>query len=173
MSNFDERSIGRCVWSSTEDCLISGQIDIPTDNVLLNGDFSSGNDYWFAQTGRGETVNGEYCIDSPARAEFYWEAGIGYLPDLLIEADTRYTVEFDVRAQKDTEISLLLIIPELNFFELAFESIEASTTTERKSVTFENAEDSHNGVSFAFGLGNGEDIRYCFDNIKLIRESSG
>jgi len=135
-------------------------LDIPTDNVLLNGDFSSGNDYWFAFGSSGETVDGEFCVDSPARAEFYWEAGVGYFPKVFIDANTRYTVEFDVRAQKDIDIRFQLLISELNSLELINETVAVSTSSERKTVTFENSGNSRTGVSFIFGIGNGEDIGY-------------
>jgi len=168
-SNFDERSAGTCVWSSTESCVNQGQLDIPTDNALLNGDFSSGDNYWFSRWDEPQ-VSGEYCANSPVRAEFYWEAYLGYSQRIFIDANTRYTIVFDVRGQSDSEatVSMRVTDPSFTFFT---ESFDVTTTYQTKSISFENADDSYSDAHFGFNFGNGIDNRYCFDNIKLIREA--
>jgi len=167
-SNFDERSAGTCVWSSNEACVNQGQLDIPTDNALLNGDFSNEDNYWFSRWDEPQ-VNGEYCANSPVRAEFYWEAYLVHSRKLFIDGDTSYRIVFDVRAQSDSQatVSMRVTEPSFTFFT---ETFDITTTKQTKSITFRNSDDSYSDAIFGFNFGNGIDNQYCFDNIKLIRE---
>jgi len=170
-SNLDERSARTCVWSPTENCQNQGVLDIPTDNVLLNGDFSNGGKYWFSTGGEQGDVSGEFCAFSPASAAFYWGSNLGYSRRLFIEANTRYRIVFDVRAERESQTYIIMSVSGLNF-NLLSETRAVSTNYQTITVPYISADDSYNDVTFSFSYGNGTDNRYCFDNVRLIRDGS-
>lgn len=174
LSNLVERFDGTCVWSSTESCLNLGQTDIPTDNAVLNGDFSDDNRYWLTDLTVVSDMSGEYCVNAPATAVEKWDARTDYSPHwLFIDANSSYTIEFDVRAQTSSEILFLMTARTLDIFNtLEQELVAVSTTYNRTSIRYESGENAYSEVSIGFVLGNGTDNTYCFDNIKLIKEPS-
>jgi len=168
-SNYDERRSETCVWSSTESC--NSSTDIPTDNVLLNGDFASDRNYWWSTFATVTDTNGEFCISTRALGQLGEQALMGYSPGLFIQANTRYTLDFDVRADTDLDVRVSIVAPVR--LPLKEETVPVSTTYESKSISFINAEDSHTGVSLGFNfLNDGVDKQYCFDNIKLINNGA-
>jgi len=171
-SNLAERSAGTCVWSSTESCVNPGQTDIPTDNVLLNGDFSDGIRYWFSDLPDVADTIGEYCVISPVTAQERFDARIDYLPlPFFIDANSTYDIVFDVRAQKSSEVYIQMTARILDTFKpLVDTSVAVSTTYDTKSIRYESAEEAYSEVSIGFNFGDGTDNIYCFDNIQLIRE---
>lgn len=173
-SNLVEHIDGTCVWSATESCLNPGQTDIPTDNALLNGDFSDGIGYWYTDLPVLSETSGEYCVTAPAIAQERWDARIKYLPvPLFIDSNTSYNIVFDVRAQTNSKVFVQLSARIFDDFEsLDDSSVDVSTTYETKTIRYESAEDAYSEVSIDFTFGNGIDNTYCFDNIKLIREAS-
>jgi len=181
-SNLVERYDGTCVWSSTETCVAPDQTDIPTDNALLNGDFSELDGdlpdrfrYWISKLPVVPGTIGEYCVISPATALNSWEARIDYSPlTIFIDANTSYSIVFDVRAQTSSKVHVLLAekIPGTDDFQPVAEDlfVEVSTLYETKSVSYESGADVHSEVSFSLTFGDGTNNTFCFDNIKLIRE---
>ncbi len=174
VSNLVERFNGTCVWSSTENCLNVGQTDIPTDNAVLNGDFSEDDRYWLTDLTVVSDMSGEYCVMSPATAVEQWDARTDYSPHwLFIDANSSYTIEFDVRAQTSAEILFLMTARTEDIYNtLDRELVAVSTTYNRTSISYESGENAYSVVSIGFVLGNGTDNTYCFDNIKLIKEAS-
>jgi len=173
-SNLVERYDGTCVWSSTEWCVDQGQTDIPTDNALLNGDFSDGIRYWYSDLPALSETSGEYCVNSPVTALSRWDARIDYSPlSVFIDAKSSYNLVFDVRAQTSSELFVQVTAKILNNYKtLVDKPVQVSTTYDRKSIRYDSAEDAYSEVSIGFTFGNGTDNTYCFDNIKLIREAS-
>jgi len=171
-SNLVERSAGTCVWSSTESCVNPGQTDIPTDNVLLNGDFSDGTRYWYSELTEIADTSGEYCVISPVTAEDRFDARIDYLPlPFFIDANSTYEIVFDVRAQTSSEVYIQMTARILDTFKpLVDTSVAVSTTYDTKSIRYESVEEAYSEVSIGFNFGDGTENIYCFDNIKLIRE---
>lgn len=170
-SNLNERSGGTCVWFPNEDCINPGQLDIPTDNLLLNGDFSNGGEYWFSTGGEQRQVQDEFCAATPASAQFYWETNVGYTPRLTLDANTSYRITFDVRADRNSKV--YVVMAPANFeFNLVDENFDVSTTYAPISLLYESANSSYNDISFTFSIGDGTDNRFCFDNVKLIRTGS-
>lgn len=174
ISNLDERSAGTCVWSTSVNCVNPGQTDIPTDNVLLNGDFSDGHRYWYTGlTVASETTSGEYCVNAPAMATERFDARIDYSPlPFFIDSNSSYNIVFDVRAQTTSEVYVQMTAQILDTFKPLVEntSVPVSTTYDTKSIRFETAEDAYSEVSIGFAFGDGTENTYCFDNIRLIRE---
>jgi len=177
ISNLDERSAGTCVWSAIESCINQGQIDIPTDNALLNGDFSNGIDYWVSKPPLTAAVtSGEFCVVSPATAVRRWDARMDYSPlTVFMDANSSYDLVFDVRAQTNSKVFVQITEKTLDNFESLVDgdtSVAVSTSYETKSIRYESGVNAHNEVLIGFTFGNGTDNTYCFDNIKLIREAS-
>jgi len=174
-ANLVERFNGTCVWSAIDSCVNSGQLDIPTDNAVLNGDFSDGFSYWYTKLPvLSEETSGEYCVNAPATAVDRFDARIDYLPlTVFIDANSSYNLVFDVRAQTDSELYVHLSAKTLDGFETLEQSlVPVSTAYETKSMRYESAQDAYSEVVIVFSFGNGTDNTYCFDNIKLIREAS-
>jgi len=169
-SNYDERVAGTCVWSSGETCLDPSQIDIPTDNILINGNFSQGTDYWWSTSGRQEIINGEFCTFPPDYSGSNSTAILGFKKPLYLEANSRYTIEFYVQAQTNADISLSMVVPELERRLIYKSDIEVTTSPERIVRSFEYRNDSQNGVSFGLGTVSSPDNMFCFDDVKLSRE---
>jgi len=171
VSNFDERIAGTCVWLSNESCDDEANLDIPTDNGIINGDFSDGDNYWFSRWDGDPQVTGEYCAKSLASAEQYWEAYVGHSRKIHIEAHTRYRIVFDVKAEiaSEVRVGVRVVEPRLTLFSTV---IDVSTTYQTKSIIFDHADNAYSDVDFGFSFGNGMDNQYCFDNVKLIREAS-
>lgn len=169
-SNFDERLAGTCVWSSDEVCTNPDQIDIPTDNILINGDFSDGTtSYWWSTSGQQEIINGEFC--SFPFAGDRSSTILGFQNTIFLETNSRYTIEFDVRAQANADLSLSVNLPELGFRNIYSSDIEVTTSSERVVRSFEYRQDSQNGVRFGFATDSSPDNLFCFDDVKLIRET--
>jgi len=170
-SNFDERMQSTCVWSSDEVCREPGQTDIPTDNVLINGDFSNSLDtYWWASGSQHGVVNGEYCV-TPADFGNSAVTILGFRNLLFLEADSRYTIEFSVRAQTNAEITVSMALPEFGFRQIYNNDIEVSTSSEKFVRSFDYRQNSQTGVRFTIASTGGLDNLFCFDDVKLIRES--
>jgi len=174
VSNLDERLAGTCVWSSGESCLDSGQKDVPTDNVLIHGDFSDGVrgvDYWWSTSGQQEVINGEFCTFP---ADYSGGGGatiLGFRKLLFLETNNRYTIEFDVRAQANANLSLSLNLPELGYRRIYSSSdIEVTTSSEKIVRSFNYRQDSQNGARLSIGTAGDPDNLFCFDDVKLIRE---
>lgn len=173
-ANLAERSAGTCVWSAIESCVNPGQTDIPTDNALLNGDFSDGIRYWYSDLPALADTSGEYCVIAPATAIERWDARIKYLPiPLFIDSNTSYNIVFDVRARTNSKVFVQLSARVFDdFISLEDNSVDVSTTYETKTIRYVSAEDAYSEVSIDFTFGNGTENTYCFDNIKLIREET-
>jgi len=183
-ANLVERYDGTCVWSSTESCVNQDQKDIPTDNALLNGDFSELDRglpdrfrYWYSELPVVSGTSGEYCVISPATALEHWEARISYSPlTIFIDENTSYRIVFDVRAQTSSKVYVLMSekIPGTDNFRSLEDDlfVEVSTMYETKSVRYESGADEHSEVSFSLTFGDGTNNTFCFDNVKLIREAS-
>ncbi len=185
-ANLVERFDGTCVWSATEVCVGQGQTDIPTDNALLNGDFSelnadfsdgfrNGIRYWVSNPPVVDETSGEYCVTAPAMATDEFEARIDYSPrTVFFDENSTYDIVFDVRAQTDSEVLVLVTEKILDDFESLIDNalVPVSTTYETKSIRYESGQDAHNEVLIGFAFGNRTDTdnTYCFDNVKLIRE---
>lgn len=173
-SNLVERSDRTCVWSATESCISQNQPDIPTDNALLNGDFSDGTRYWFSELPALSETSGEYCVNSPVTAIDRWDARIDYSPlSIFIESNSRFNLVFDVRAQTDSKVFVQISARVGDTYKsLMDSSVDAITTYDAKGLSFESAEESYNEVYVGFNFGNGTDNTYCFDNIRLLKETS-
>lgn len=172
-SNLDERAGGTCVWSAQEACLNSSEGDIPTDNLLFNGDFSNETEYWWASHRVVNPVEGEFCAFSPATAINRANANLGYRDTLFLPGNNRYILSFDVRAETASATNAALNISQQNEnpFVVITQDFDVSTFYERKTMILEPTNESLMEVHLVFNYGNGMNNTYCFDNIVLRRES--
>lgn len=166
MSNLDERLSGTCVWSDTESCNTPGQ---PTGNVLLNGDFSSGNDYWWPNN--ISTQNGELCVATPTPTSSVLQ--LGYDRRFRIEGRSRYKITFDAKSQANSTVTVLLLLPNSNGATLFEETVEVNAAYGRNTVFFNNSNNAWDEVAIAFVLGDRTENNYCVDNISIVNDTSG
>jgi len=164
-SNLAERMAGTCVWSDTETCSSPGQ---PTGNLLLNGDFSDGTQEWWPSSLSGQ--NGELCFAIPRPTVTSLQ--MGYSRRFRIEERSRYKISFDVRAQTNSSINVLLLLPESNGATLFEESVEVGNVYETNTIYFTNSNNGWDDVAFAFTVDTESENNYCLDNISIERDGS-
>jgi len=165
-SNFAERLAETCVWSASENCTSSGRSETPTGNFILNGDASSGNEYWWTNNTFEEA--GVHCVATPALTPEIPRSALGYFPKFPVKANSTHTLQFDVSAQSNTTAKVTYSLP--NFFDIFEESFDVSTVPQTKSIVFTNNSNDQNNVQLAFVFGDESGNRFCFDNISLVKE---
>ena len=185
-NNAEERAAGSCVWSANELCTLEGRLDIPPQSavaeseldstnsiVIIDDDFSNGVEGWNGNSSRPvRSADGALCITLPA--------GPAPVFDLLIYTDlfemrqTRYSVQFDIRASSDTEATVTLTSinppPRRSFLDEKVEDI--SQTWKSVVINFEHLEPGiTNGVSMGLTtLVPPIETTWCIDNFRILEE---
>jgi len=169
ISNYDERVGGTCVWSAVdEQCINPGD-----GNLLLNGDFSDGSEYWWTTNDNSVVQQrGELCVLSDVEDTFIWDAQFGYEPELLIEANSTYRITFNARAQNNSSMLLsLLETDETGFQYPVFQSqVDVFNTDQLKTVIYDSGNDTLDSIVLAISVGNATENRYCVSNFRMVIE---
>jgi len=96
----------------------------------------------------------------------------GFRKLLFLETNNRYTIEFDVRAQANANLSVSVNLPELGYRRIySSNDIEVTTSSEKIVRSFEYRQNSQNGVRLSIGAAGDPNNLFCFDDVKLTRES--
>jgi len=164
MSNYDERQAGTCVWSASENCAR----DVPSDNAVLNGDFSHPNEYWWSTVANNESSSGDYCMSTNPDMVNLENAQLGYEPQIFLDAGSDYTIIADIKAQRPSSLAIRLVAPPPVFISLHSEIVQISTDYQRVSARFSNT--SNRPAYLVFQFGDGTTNLFCFDNIRMIKE---
>jgi len=161
VNNYDEREAGTCVWSA-EPC----ELDIPTNNSLIvNGDFSRGEENWWHLGIDPSYSDGEACMSSWLGAEEIFNAALGYRQNIPLEAGFRYTVYADVRSQPDSSVFVALETPDF----AGIKRQEYSVSSVYRQVVMQYDALSDFDGRFAIQFGRPSEVRYCFDNIIMTK----
>lgn len=165
-TNFAERLGESCVWSASENCTSTGRSETPTGNFILNGDASSGNDYWWTNNVLEEA--GRHCVTTPALAPEIPRSALGYTPKFPVKANSTYTLQFEVSAQNNSTAKVTYSLPD--FFDIFEESFDVSNDSQTKRIVFTNTSDDWKDVQLSFRFGDESGNRFCFDNIRVVKE---
>ncbi|NOZ63173.1 MAG: T9SS type A sorting domain-containing protein [Calditrichaeota bacterium] len=142
-------------------------------NLLVNGDFSDGNNGWWlyvheSASATGSVENGEYHVSISNGGSEDWHIQLGQ-SDLLIENGKQYDVSFEAYAASPRQISPSIKRggngPWLGYHD--YQSFSLSTTKQTYSYSFVMNEATDNEAIFYIDVGNSTADVY-FDNMTIL-----
>lgn len=148
---------------------------INSGNLIINGDFSQGNEYWEVtwQDGQYATqsyAGGEYCIGNPSTA-YYLSFSLGFPPTpsdaFTVEAGATYTLSYRARGYGTLEVKIGQAVSpyaEVQSFTTSVSSAGYQTFTH--TVTPATTE-TQAGLVFNGTLYYLDEV--CFDDVSLVR----
>ncbi len=172
ISNFNERLDGSCVWQD-EVCSNGFQTETPSinnsENLLLNGDFSMGNDFsWYYSGDNPQFSQGEFCITSPVSAVNYENSYIGHTALVSVEGGRRYVFSFKVKATASAPAHVIILTKmDDEFGQVLDIRRTVSTSYQTIAVSYSPVIDRSNLI-FAVNIGANSDVRFCFDDMSLL-----
>ena len=140
--------------------------------INSNVDFSLGISPWYAQTVQARAENGAYCMTLPAGPTQVFESIAIYdNPTFELIQGKRYSIEFDVRSNRNTIVSAAMTIasPHVTYIN---QHVSVSTEWQSIIVPYEHFVPTIGRVGLGFGaiIPPENDTTYCFDNISLLQE---
>ena len=180
LSNYDERIRRTCVWSTGDICnpdvpasgsnnQTNSPVVIPTGtNILSNGDFSSGDEYW-ASTGFDRTYdNREYCLGTKTESIHAENAVLNYQELVQLQSGQRYTLSADIGAEISARPTLA--IEAADFSRIHSDVVSVIANSRSVSTTFV-ARTDYDSAFITFQFGDGKINRYYVDNASLVKGS--
>ncbi|MBN1886638.1 MAG: glycoside hydrolase family 9 protein [Thermoflexales bacterium] len=137
------------------------------DNLLTNGDFSSGFDPWWITSGATQdTSTGELCVTITNGGSNRWDIIVGQ-PGLPIEANSTYTVSFDARANMpNIGVRMLVQLNQEPWTPYIEQNVTLSTDMQTYTFVQPSTRDDPAAV-FQFQMGGQGTPVICFDNVVL------
>jgi len=133
------------------------------EDLVLNGTFSSGSDYWtfnnWSGSGSGSVVNGEYSLTVASVADNHYDIQV-VQPGILLEKNKAYRVVFDAYASAPRPLTVNVGMPEepwTGFLTRVFNGeAEVNLTTSKQTFSFdfimENPTYENSRIEFSVGL---------------------
>lgn len=171
VSNLFELVTQTCIWSDSAICIHPDSIISETNNLIPNGDFSNGTDYWWSTTSRAVVSDGEICLNSVVATDQLiniFSTQLGHV-SFALEANSSYTFSFDARAQEAATVSFGFSLPSIDNGVVFESDIEVFSTYNRYNFSFNTADDNFDPSALTFNLGTATENLYCFDNVVLER----
>ncbi len=147
-------------------------------NLIKNGDFSLGKEYWDLTPNAGEAYSedytgGQYCIINPS-TNYYLSFSLGYPPTpsdaFVVTPGATYTMAYMASATSTATVQVKIGHVETPYTQLwaATDYVTASTTLQLYSHTITSSVgDTEGGLVFNVILGYYSEI--CFDNVVLVQ----
>jgi beta-glucanase (GH16 family) len=144
---------------------------VPIGEMVKNGDFSIGNQYWLPVGGyeggaaQGSVVNGEYNIEVTSAGTQDWSIQLNQ-EGIKLEQGKSYTLTFDASAALPRRISSALNMAITPFTTYAKDTFDLSTQKSGYSLTFKmnSPTDPNSRVEFDLGLST---ATVFLDNVSL------
>ncbi len=140
------------------------------DNLLTNGDFSSGRSGWwdYSNTAEGgnasvSVVNGEACVTITGEGQNIWSVLFGQ-GNVSVEEGSSYQISFDAYATEARPLDLNLGLAEAPW--TVYYHTQRPLTTEKETFTMMFvSEYTDNGSELVFQLGSHGENTVCIDNV--------
>ena len=134
------------------------------ENLLLNGDFSEGDDDWFI-IGESDTSSGSLCVTVPTDAKNPWES-LMTQGGLSLQAGQIYKLTFEMQGNTPDIIDVLIGQNQPPWGKYYLTSTHLDTAAQKYHYQFSMTEDDDNAL-FGFHIGGVPGNTYCVDNISL------
>ena len=143
------------------------QFDYDNAIAIIDEDFSGGVGLWFANVTEPTDNGGELCSTLPATATSNFVDLAVYMNTFSLQS-ARYSIEFDIRASRQT-IALVTLVTPPPHQSILEQGISVSESWESKIISYE-----HFGETTVFfslsALTPPSDTTYCIDNVRLLQE---
>jgi hypothetical protein len=156
----------------------TGGTALPT-NLIKNGDFSQGKEYWDLTPQAGEAYSedysgGQYCVINPS-SNYYLSFSLGYPPTpsdaFVVTPGASYTMAYMATASSTATVQVKIGHVETPYTQLwaTTDYVTPSTTPEIFShLITSSAGDTEAGLVFNVTLGYASEI--CFDNVVVVAQ---
>jgi hypothetical protein len=156
----------------------TGGSTIPT-NLIKNGDFSQGKEYWDLTPQAGESYSedysgGQYCVINPS-SNYYLSFSLGYPPTpsdaFVVTPGATYTMAYMATASSTATVQVKIGHVETPYTQLwaTTDYVTPSTTPEIFShLITSSTGDTEAGLVFNVTLGYASEI--CFDNVVVVAQ---
>ncbi|GAB3227818.1 cellulase [Glycomyces halotolerans] len=137
-------------------------------NIIVNGDFSSGSDPWWATANlTGAVADGEWCLDVPGETSNPWDAIVGQ-NDLPLAEGESYELRFTARASAEVSVRAL-VQRDVDPWPTQLEEFPAlGTEAQTYSYTFtSNADWTDAQLAFQIGR-HAEPWQFCISEVALL-----
>ncbi|MEJ2614354.1 MAG: carbohydrate binding domain-containing protein [Ignavibacteriaceae bacterium] len=142
-------------------------------NMLLNGDFSDGDNHWdlfvdASASASGTVMNGEYTISIDNGGQNTWDVHLQQ-SGLLLEKDSSYNVSFDAYSESARQINVFTAMIADPWTIYGYQPVNLNTTKQTYTFSFTMNEATNENARLAFDVGSSTTDVYL-DNIELKKE---
>ncbi|MBN1428196.1 MAG: glycoside hydrolase family 9 protein [Anaerolineae bacterium] len=139
---------------------------VPVENLIKNGDFSSGQDNWWAAG--NPTIDadaGELCVTITDAGANQWDVIVGQNGVLFLEGQS-YSLTFDARASQIAKVNARVQMEAAPYTTYYARDVELTTEMQSYGYTFTSS-DTDEAAAFQFQMGGQGTPTICFDNVML------
>lgn len=138
-------------------------------DLLVNGTFDESIDGWYSGSVSNERhEDGAYCMTLPVGPEPIFEPVISPLPFINLKQGSRYSIEFDARASRNTVISSVLVgwpNAHNDQYVVVTESWQSFVIHHEHTRETDLTSIGYSGI-----YSQTVQTEYCFDNMRLLEE---